>query len=161
MQVAPRGVILTFYTFCSNKTPEAKPRAFCSQNVQKVKITPLFYTMKSRQYENIRAAKAKRHELFFIFCSIYCKLLFNPFVECFATIVWNSEGEQPDQNFGTWCESLNNRQRILSTEWSFQRDVSNLTSLSVQNHGTNETFKNLSQIFMPRREGSSFFKRGF
>ena len=28
-----RGVILTFYTFCSNKKPEAKPRAFYSQNV--------------------------------------------------------------------------------------------------------------------------------
>ena len=27
------GVILTFYTFCSNKKPEAKPRAFYSQNV--------------------------------------------------------------------------------------------------------------------------------
>ena len=37
-----RGVILTFYTFCSNKKPEAKPRAFYSQNVWKVKITPLF-----------------------------------------------------------------------------------------------------------------------
>ena len=28
-----RGVILTFYTFCSNKKPEAKPRAFYSQYV--------------------------------------------------------------------------------------------------------------------------------
>ena len=28
-----RGVILTFHTFCSNKKPEAKPRAFHSQNV--------------------------------------------------------------------------------------------------------------------------------
>ena len=28
-----RGVILTFYTFCSNKKPEAQPRAFYSQNV--------------------------------------------------------------------------------------------------------------------------------
>ena len=28
-----RGVILPFYTFCSNKKPEAKPRGFYLQNV--------------------------------------------------------------------------------------------------------------------------------
>ena len=72
------------------------------RNIEKIKIS---------------TAKAKRHKLLLIliwetFCSIYRKhCLFNTFGECFINIVWNSEGEQHDQNLGTLCESLNNWQR--------------------------------------------------